>query len=394
VNRLVAAMAALLWVVSAARMVEWVRQRKAGQGVLLLTLLGLAVSATFFVPAVYVEAEQVTGVPNVAEPIARTGLLGAAWGAQELILRLTVRPHSAYIAARLHLVVLLTTAAALWLLFIAASLDEPTLSFTSRYGREPLVALYLMLSLGYLAFALLDVAMGALQWASRSSGSLRRGLLLVVGGCATGGGYIAIKTLALTMLALGAPVPSQAEATWGRTLAVLAGLLVTTGSGQPWLSKAGRAASSWWSSYRAYRCLGPLWRDLADVRPIAFHQVYSLPSRLRQGMTAIGMHELLYRRIIEIRDGRLGIRPFLDGAVEEDARRSSSDDDVEAVVEAALLTAGIRAAHLDNRPTRLSSTLGPVAADLKAEVAWLTRVARRYPTASRLDGSIPERITA
>lgn len=181
-NRLVVAMAALLWAVSAARIVEWARQRKAGQGVLLLTLLSLAVSATFFVPAVYVEAEQVTGVPNVAEPIARTGLLGAAWGAQELILRLTVRPHSAYIAARLRLVVLLATVGALWLFFIAAPLDEPTLSFTSRYGREPLVALYLVLSLGYLAFALLDVAMGALRWASRSSGSLRRGLLLVAGG--------------------------------------------------------------------------------------------------------------------------------------------------------------------------------------------------------------------
>lgn len=387
-------MAMLLWLVSVARAVEWVRERKAGQGVLLITLLGLAVSATFFVPTLYVQAERHLGAPNVAEPIARTGLLVAAWGAQELMLRLTVRPQ-AVVASRFRLILLVTSLVALWLLFVAAPLNEPTLSFTSRYGREPLAELYLVLSLGYLGFALVDVAMGAARWASRSGGALRRGLRLVVAGCAAGGGYIAVKATGLVMLTLGFRVPSPVEATWGRALAVLGGLLVTMGSSQPRLSRAVQTVRSWWWSYRSYRCLRRLWRDLANERPIAFHQVYSPWSRLRRGATARGMHELLYRRIIEIRDGRLGIRPFLDAVVEEETRRQfPSDADTDAVVEAVLLTAGIAAAQAGAPPDRPSSWVGVMGSDLRAEAAWLTRVATHYPKPMHQGVRTAERMTA
>jgi hypothetical protein len=190
-------------------------------------------------------------------------------------------------------------------------------------------------------------------------------------------------------------VPAVNSATAGRSLAVLAGLLVAVGSAQPWLGKLVRHASCWWSSYRAYRDLLPLWRDLAAVRPIAFDQMYPLRFRLKDGLTARGMHELLYRRVIEIRDGRLGIRHFLEASVEEKVlSQHKPDDDVDAIVEDALLTAAIHAARLNYRPTRPSTSVGVVGSNLMAEVAWLRRVARYYPSRVHADMCTTERMTA
>jgi hypothetical protein len=133
-----------------------------------------------------------------------------------------------------------------------------------------------------------------------------------------------------------------------------------------------------------------------QVADVSFHQLYPVRSPSRESLIVRGVHELLYRRVIEIRDGRLAIRQYLDAAVEHDARlRHAGDSDLDAAVEAALLTAAIAAAHKDKRPQTVPENTGVTGGgDLEAEVRWLTRVARFYPDHAVLVAVEQERIEA
>jgi hypothetical protein len=393
---MVAAVAVLLWLTTGLRLIAWLRARHPAQGLLLLIFGGLSVSATFFSPAMYVLLERVAGIPNVAEPVSRTGMLVAAWGAQELVQQLTTGSGAAYVTNRRRLRLLLLTVLSLWLLFVAAGVDTPTLHFTRDHGREPLAALYLLVSLAYLSFALVDVLLGVRRWAPSATPQLRVGLRLIGLGCLAGCGYVLNKLLAMAGPALRIAIPDRFESSVGRSLAVLAGLLVTLGCVVPWWARTATEVGSWWSARRALLALRPLWSDLVQVADISFHQLYPVRSPFRESLIVRGVHELLYRRVIEIRDGRLAIRQYLDAAVEHDARlRHAGDSDLEAAVESALLTAAIAAAHKDKRPQTVPESTGVSGgADLEAEVRWLTRVARFYPDHAVLVAAEQERIEA
>ncbi|OLF14675.1 DUF6545 domain-containing protein [Actinophytocola xanthii] len=91
----------------------------------------------------------------------------------------------------------------------------------------------------------------------------------------------------------------------------------------------------------------------------------------------------LYRRIIEIRDAVLTLRPYVDEQVANTARESAAAagldrDGQEAVVEAATLAAALRA-KADNRVN--GDAAPPTAvrpADIDEEARWLTGVADAY----------------
>ena len=94
----------------------------------------------------------------------------------------------------------------------------------------------------------------------------------------------------------------------------------------------------------------------------------------------------LYRRVIEIRDGRLALRPFLDADVARRAREDAimsgqCDGDVEATVEARVLATGVENARRRRRPAEVlpASELG--GDDFRSEVEWLLQVARVDPLA-------------
>src|SRR5439155_23768653 len=91
----------------------------------------------------------------------------------------------------------------------------------------------------------------------------------------------------------------------------------------------------------------------------------------------------LYRRVIEIRDGRLALRGFLDERVAATAdalgrRAGLSGDALAAATEAAVIAAALRAkaAGAPARPPAAEPVTG--GRDLADEVAWLTQVARAF----------------
>jgi hypothetical protein len=94
----------------------------------------------------------------------------------------------------------------------------------------------------------------------------------------------------------------------------------------------------------------------------------------------------LYRRVIEIRDGRLALRPFLDADVARRARKEAlksglDDGRVEAAVEARVLAAGVENARQHRAPAEVlpASELG--GEDIASEVEWLLQVAHVSPGA-------------
>ena len=104
------------------------------------------------------------------------------------------------------------------------------------------------------------------------------------------------------------------------------------------------------------------------------------------------MRTLLYRRIVEIRDARLRLRPWFDDetsslAQQQAANAGLSGIDADAAVEAAVLRAALAAHAAADTPRQTGiSNAEPTSAearwldkgDLAAESRWLGAVARQY----------------
>jgi hypothetical protein len=162
-------------------------------------------------------------------------------------------------------------------------------------------------------------------------------------------------------------------------LAVLGGLFVLAGSLVPAVYPVWRRTVHWVQMYRAHRELYPLWSALREITPeIALDPA---PSEFHDRLRVRDLDFRLYRRIIEIRDGRLALRPFLDADVarhaREDALRSGlTDGDMEAAVEARVLAAGIESAREKRQPANVPAASQDGGKDFMSEVEWLLRVVR------------------
>jgi hypothetical protein len=170
-------------------------------------------------------------------------------------------------------------------------------------------------------------------------------------------------------------------------IAIIAGVTVTA-----WFPAVAFGMLQWrmWSAWWRLR---PLWaalvRAVPDVR---------LPP---QPGTRFNARYRLHRRVIEIRDGELALRPHLDGQVAgetADAARSAGlpADRRDATVEAAVIVAAL-AARQDGVPAHPGGTPAEPAAraprnDLDAEIARLVLVSReirRSPLVRRLAARPP-----
>jgi hypothetical protein len=102
----------------------------------------------------------------------------------------------------------------------------------------------------------------------------------------------------------------------------------------------------------------------------------------------------LYRRVIEIRDGRLALRPYLDRRVTDTARRLGraaglSGSELDATVEAAVLAAAIQAKH-EQRAADTGSPDAPGGSDLPGELAWLVAVSTAFASSPVVSAALRE----
>lgn len=142
------------------------------------------------------------------------------------------------------------------------------------------------------------------------------------------------------------------------------------------------AGGQWVKDYQAYRRLRPLWAALYEAVPtIALDPPRSWLGEL---LPLRDLDHRLYRRIIEIRDAQLVLRPYTDPAAAEVARERAQaagliGDPHHAVVEASLIGSALYAkAHGLPAPGGSPITTIPEDRDIRAEISRLTQVANAF----------------
>lgn len=169
--------------------------------------------------------------------------------------------------------------------------------------------------LAYLAWALGGASLLCWRFGRRAApGFLRTGLMLVGAGTTIGFGYIALK-VAVLMAWFSSPSIELV-----RTDAVLESIILATAigliaTGCMWepLSSRGVAAVDAVRDWRSLRRLYPLWQALGDAVPsIVLAQENAKPPGTRPSPRHLRLQ--LVRRVVEIRDGQLALRPYADPA--------------------------------------------------------------------------------
>jgi hypothetical protein len=322
-------------------------------------LLGLAVSLTALVPAVYAAIGRLTGIPDLGRLIGHGGMLFAAWAAQEFLARLAGLPRG----PRWHAWWVAGAFAGLCLLFALAPDLRPQSPWVLEYcvvyaaGQAPAFGNVIRLGLRY----------------ARATGdpALRAGLRLVATGTAGALVYLAHKVVLTASSRFDFAHPLGHPVFVGKVLPVAAHLLVLLGTATP-------AVLRWWRRYLLHRRLRPLWRDLYRADPaIALD-----PPAVADLLVLRDLRLRLYRRVIEIRDGLLALQPYRDAGVAAAARARATGaglrgQRLEAAVEAATVAAALRSRACGTPPDEPEPRVAG-GDDLDSDTAFLGRVARAY----------------
>ncbi|MEO3813412.1 MAB_1171c family putative transporter [Sphaerisporangium sp. B11E5] len=385
--------AAIAWVLLAYRVSKGRRgPPDPAQDTVWLVLLGLSLSLTLLTPAVYAFVGRVTGIPNLARLLGHGGMLIVAWSAKTFLWHLNHPVPAGRPRTGFHLTVVILTFAVMCALFMAADTPVNDVRFAARYAAAPWVLEYWLVYSAYLipAFAI----MAALGWryARMSTAPLLRvGLRLVTLGAYLAIGYQVHKTLTFAAERLSFSYPPAGNLLADGILPLLAHLLVLSGATLPAWGRLVNASASlvWLDRYRTYQTLRPLWRALYAANP----HIALTPATpaLLDLLTVRDLNLRLYRRVIEIRDGRLALTPYLEPDIAttahtDAARTGPYGQALDAAAEAAALHTALRAKArgLNALPDTVAHT--PGGKDLNSDTAFLCEVARAFRTMTSATG--------
>jgi hypothetical protein len=286
-------------------------------------------------------------------------------------------------------------------LFVFAPVHHEAADFWQRYGTAPFMLEYRILYLAYLGLAVINIVRHSWHYAGIADRpSLALGLRFVAIGGLLGGGYVAHEGLRAAARTVGLHSSVLESDTITRVLIASSVALMVAGVTMPaWGPRFGiPALHARLSGYRSYRQLYPLWKALYRANPeIALLRPRSA---LADALTIRDLDFRLYRRVVEIRDGTLALRPYFDSRVIEQARELSrtaelSDDERQATIEAASIAAALQARMYD-QPARVGTSpaspsfesLGGT--DVASEAEVLVRMARCYRHSPIVRAIVPE----
>jgi len=340
-------------------------------------LVFLAATATFATPALARLLDGLICVANLTILSAHVCVVLFSATVLRMLLFWSYPPEEARRRARPLRPIAALIVVALVVLFLLAPLEETTPSLAGRYARYPWVAQYLAVYLGTLAVASAAVARLCWRFAKIAQRPwLRRGLRVAVVSALFGMLFCVCKGAYVTGLWLGVDL---------RFLEAAAPVIVTVSA---LLSVGGFTMPAWGphldelgarlGRYRAYKQLYPLWLALYQAMP----QIALMPAESCRTCPARDLDFLLYRRVIEIRDGQLSLRPFFDNRVAATAARFGrasglTGKDLDAAVEASVLAAAMRARN-NERHVSTAVPDAPGGSDLCSEIASLVPVARAF----------------
>lgn len=401
----------IIWATFAVQLRDLWRDRANPARRALCLMLGfLGVTLMFGSSAVNAAVTRYSGIASFPMLLQHVTTMGSVLLGQVMFLRLTYpagvsRRPTRFRAARFAAAVLAMT-----VLFALAPRAGRTTGMGPDSAGDPATVGYLVIFLGYLLVAVVELIRLCARYARQTDRVfLRRGLWLACAGLCFELAYLLHKAGYLAACLAGVAVPWRevAVSTW---LILPAALLVMAGCVLPSLGPWVLAVRHRLGDYRDYRALGPLWRDVTA----AFPEVVLPAPGVGLGGPFGDLGVRLYRRVIEIRDGQLALRPYVDPAgtaaiVERAGGAEMSGADLDVLHEAARLATALRArstgveARIPDGGTAGTGTAigsgvisgrrgahgdagGPVepsadfgtGADLTGEVAHLLRVAAAY----------------
>lgn len=337
-----------------------------------LTLVTLGLALTLRAPVIAGPVNDVSQVPNLTVLVGNGMTLISACSVLTVLGYFTepTGPRARR-RARLRLVLLVVALGAMTALFTGSSASPPAEFLEHRSARS---LAYVLIYVIYLAAGMTDACRLCVRYAPQTPGRyLRLGLHLVASGSAIGilyclvYGYNTVATHARLPL-LGPSVLTSTLLPAGSCVLLVIGS--TIGGWGPRLGEA-------FADYRSYRRLGRLWRALAEVAPEA------IPA---QDMTGLTIGQKRYRRIIEIRDMILILRPYRDPAI---AASAVAEGVSPAAREAAVIASAIRARREGRLPAGGPETVmpAPLGADLATESRWLEAVSAALPPRTPTSGA-------
>jgi hypothetical protein len=335
---------------------------------------------------VYLAVDRLTNVPNFARLLGHILVIFASCSSLALLIHLSITRAQAaiYVRRALWLAIAINLILALCFAFSKADVEEP-IAFTAHYADSAFIEVYRLAFIAYVGIMLLGVVRLSLRYrtVSRSRPSMHLGITLVIVGAIIGLGYVAHGLLYLLArrLNLPYPIPDDLAST---VLGALSVSTVVVGATMPQWGGLFRIprAYQWLENRHACRRLYPLWRDLSACAPDVV--LGSVPSPLADAISLRDIGIRLYRRVVEIRDGRLAIAGQVPPGTAERAEGMGraaglTGHELLATVEAACLRAATQAnGRNQDNANRGSVPRTITAVELTDEVAFLQLVADAY----------------
>ncbi len=316
---------------------------------LVITLAGLTLSMSIQPLARWLD--HTLGILDLGRVLANCFALAGATSAQATLLYLTSQDELTPRRVRRRFLALLGIVAVIVVTFVLTpppySLSDPYVVSHAYYVATPTPSAmpYQFVFLAYLAWAALYSGVLLRRYARTAPRPLLRlGLRLMIGGCATGLVYVAVKVVA--SLATGSRpdlarvldrlvVPCYMVA----SVALLVGATLPSWGPRIGLDRRWNTIVAW----RDCRQLQPLWKLIHTAVP----QVTMTPHPAEPTLRRV-------RMTVEILDGYVQLTPWTSAQIEDRARRrarETSDAERDAEIEAAVLVEAARSKAANEPPS-------------------------------------------
>ncbi|MFJ4007375.1 MAB_1171c family putative transporter [Streptomyces sp. NPDC090023] len=329
------------------------RRRDAASTALAAVFLLSGLSFLFSITSMWNYLDRALGTVNISVPLAQ-GCVVTLLACQQVVLTSWGSPpEAASRRSRRWLGAGFSVIAGLLVLFALLTPSAPhPIDFTLYYAHDDWYAAYLTLYVTAYTVGELLLARACWRLARRSArGSVRVGLRIVALGATVTLGYSAVRIGNVIAGAFNTSLADWESFAWA--CGDIGAMLTLIGWLVPTISDQAQNIRYRIKQYRSYHGLHPLWQAVYSEAPEIQLPIHRVAPEQRRRFRRISIR--LYRRAIEIRDGRFVIRPYLDAAVRDASTahhraRGLRGHELLAAVTADQILAGIAARAEGTRP--------------------------------------------
>ncbi|MFI5857380.1 MAB_1171c family putative transporter [Streptomyces parvulus] len=287
--------------------------RDAALILLSLVYLSSALSFAISITPIWIRIDSTLGVTNIAVPLAQSCVILVLVFQTSVLAHWALPTQEARRRTRLFGLAGLAVIVGMFILFaFLTPAVQRTSDFATYYVHDPAYKAYLALYMA--AYTTAEIYLGVVCWRhARHAGNVWvvRGLRTITVGAVVIMGYCAIRIGGILGESFGFSVARFKDIAW--FCGDVGALLTLIGYFLPTLMERVDGVRTWTRRHYALWRLGPLWRALHAVAPTI--ALMPPPSQMQELVRFRSVSFLLYRRVTEIRDGMIELRPYLDPQV-------------------------------------------------------------------------------